>query len=144
MDACRQLRRTVFIEEQLVPETLEWDGLDPAARHFLAFSLEGTEPAAPASFQRLEQALGTARMRRIDGHAKAERVAVRRDARRYGVGRLLMQAVETRARHEGLDAVVLHAQVTAIPFYESLGYAAHGGIFLDAGIDHRAMTKPLR
>lgn len=135
--ACRAIRRVVFIDEQRVPEALEWDGLDGEARHFLVWTGPRPEPDRA-------DALGTARMRRIDGHAKAERVAVRLEARRTGVGRLLMQAIEARARREGLDAIVLHAQLTAIPFYASLGYAAHGEVFLDAGIDHRAMTKRLR
>ena len=132
--ACRALRRAVFIDEQGGPEALEWDGLDASARHFLV------RERAPASE---EVALGTARMRIVDGHAKAERVAVRQDARTRGVGRFLMLAVEAHARRRGLPAIVLHAQVTAIPFYERLGYRAHGGIFLDAGIDHREMTKDL-
>jgi len=32
----RRIRKVVFIEEQNVPETLEWDGLDDDASHFLA------------------------------------------------------------------------------------------------------------
>lgn len=132
--ACRALRRAVFIDEQGVPEALEWDGLDAVARHFLAFE------SAPAS---QPVPLGTARMRIVDGLAKAERVAVRRDARRRGIGRLLMRAIEAHARLRGLPAIVLHAQVTAIPFYERLGYRAHGEVFLDAGIDHREMTRSL-
>lgn len=147
--ACRRIRRLVFIEEQQVPEALEWDGLDDEACHFLVWpsaDATGGIASGPAADSALDLSLahGTARMRRIDGHAKAERVAVRREARRFGVGRRLMQALEERARAEGLDAIVLHAQVTAIPFYSALGYAAHGEIFLDAGIDHRAMTKRLR
>lgn len=132
--ACSALRRAVFIDEQGVSEALEWDGLDSVARHFLA--LEN----APASES---VALGTARMRIVEGHAKAERVAVRKDARTRGVGRFLMLAIEAYARRQGLPAVVLQAQVTAIPFYERLGYRAHGEVFLSAGIDHREMTKPL-
>lgn len=133
--ACRALRRAVFIDEQGVPEALEWDGLDAVARHFLALeSALASEPPV---------ALGTARMRIVDGLAKAERVAVRRDARTRGVGRRLMRAIEDHARERGLPAIVLHAQVAAIPFYERLGYRAHGEIFLDAGIDHREMIKSL-
>ena len=48
MDACRALRRAVFIEEQNVPEDLEWDGRDGEAVHMLA-RLDG-------------QAVGTLRM----------------------------------------------------------------------------------
>ncbi|MFO0689735.1 MAG: GNAT family N-acetyltransferase [Myxococcota bacterium] len=144
LEACRWLRRIVFVEEQAVPEALEWDGLDPEARHFLVQAPDQSGRAPAATLPARDRILGTARMRRLEGHAKAERVAVRADARRRGIGRLVMQGLEARAREEGLDAVVLHAQVVAIPFYASLGYRAHGEVFLDAGIDHRAMTKKLR
>jgi len=133
--ACRTLRRAVFVEEQQVPETLEWDGLDGEARHFLV--------VGPARESGQRPAFGTARMRIVHGAAKAERVAVDRDARRLGVGRLLMDALEGHARQQALASVVLHAQVAAIPFYERLGYRADGPVFLDAGIDHRAMEKVL-
>lgn len=144
LETCRAIRRSVFIDEQGVPEALEWDGLDPQARHFLALgpavghgvTSRRAAPAAPIP-------LGTARMRIVGGHAKAERVAVQRAARQLGVGRLLMLALEAHARREGLPAVLLHAQLTAIPFYERLGYRAHGVIFPSAGIDHREMTKLL-
>lgn len=142
--ACRAIRRTVFVVEQGVPESLEWDDLDPGAHHFLALQ-PALESGPMTSIAPDAQAilLGTARMRIVAGHAKAERVAVQRDARQLGIGRLLMFALEDHARLQGLASVVLHAQVTAIPFYERLGYRAHGAIFLSAGIDHREMTKSL-
>ena len=144
LEACQAIRRIVFIDEQGVPEALEWDGLDRHARHFLAL---GPAIGHDATAQRAPAAtpipLGTARMRIVGGHAKAERVAVQRAARQHGVGRLLMRALEAHARHQRLPAVLLHAQLTAIPFYERLGYQAHGEIFPSAGIDHREMTKLL-
>jgi len=39
--------------------------------------------------------------------------------------------------------VLLAAQDSAIAFYERLGYLAEGPEFLDAGIVHRWMRKPL-
>ena len=138
LEACRALRRAVFIKEQGVPEAIEWDGLDGEAQHFLA-----VDSAEALRSTTRTAAVGTARMRIVDGQAKAERVAVREDVRTRGVGRLVMLAVEAHARRQGFPAVVLHAQVIAIPFYERLGYQAHGEIFLDAGIDHREMTKSL-
>ncbi len=142
--ACRAIRRSVFIDEQGVPEALEWDGLDTQAHHFLALGPVAAPDANPRHAPPAPTTpLGTARMRIVDAHAKAERVAVVRAARQHGVGRLLMLALEAHALDQGLTVVVLHAQVTAISFYERLGYRAHGEIFLDAGIDHREMTKSL-
>lgn len=142
--ACLALRRTVFIDEQGVPESLEWDGLDPDAHHFLALRPGvASDPAIADTHAAHATPLGTARMRIVDGRAKAERVVVVREARKLGIGRLLMLALEDHARRLGLTSAVLHAQLTAIPFYERLGYRAHGEVFPSAGIDHRKMTKSL-
>src|SRR5204862_77624 len=39
--------------------------------------------------------------------------------------------------------LVLNAQLPVLAFYERLGYRAEGPEFLEAGIPHRAMRKPL-
>ena len=129
MAACLALRREVFIDEQHVPEDLELDGDDDACVHFIAYDDD--------------VAVGTARMRLLGDKAKAQRVAVRRSSRGLGVGAALMGALENEARRRGASKVTLSSQVHAIPFYERLGYVAHGDVYDDAGIPHRDMTKSL-
>ena len=130
---CREVRRLVFIEEQRVPAELEWDGLDVDAEHFAALDENGTDTAV----------LATARMRILGDSAKAERVAVLASERKRGLGRLLMDAIEARARERSLSRVHLNAQLSAVPFYEKLGYRSQGDSFLEAGIEHVAMFKDL-
>lgn len=134
-----RIRRAVFIEEQGVPEDLEIDGLDApeawgrTAEHAL-LRLDG-EPVA------------TGRLLLEDGpphYAHIGRVAVLREHRGKGLGRLLMQALQERAHELGYPGITLAAQLHAIGFYERLGYRARGDIFLDAGIEHRWMDLPLR
>ena len=48
------------------------------------------------------------------------------------------------SRARGFEAVTLEAQTDAIPFYEKLGFVAHGPEFDDAGIAHRRMELGLR
>ena len=130
---CCKIRRIVFVEEQSVPAELEWDGLDEIAEHFIALTHPGPD----------ERARGTARMRVIGSTAQAERVAVLESARHLGLGRLLMEAIESRARNRALSRICLNAQVAAVPFYERLGYRSEGDEFIEAGIKHRAMSKDL-
>ena len=127
MPLCMEIRRKVFIEEQGVPEAEELDDLDAHCLFWIA-RISG-------------RPVGTARMRTLAGDAKVERVAVLPEARRCGVGRALMAAVEDWALSRGLDAVALNAQESAIPFYRTLGYAISGEPFEEAGIPHRAMRK---
>lgn len=135
-DRCLAIRREVFIEEQQVDERLELDGLEDACTHFLAWIDAGDD---------VDRAVGTARLMLDErtGSAKAQRVAVCTSARRHGVGNALMRALEAEARARGALEVLLGAQVSAIAFYEALGYEAFGDEFEDAGIPHRMMRRAL-
>ncbi len=127
---CFAVRLKVFVDEQRVPVAEERDDYDALAQHFLALQ-DGV-------------ALGTARvLMREDGAAKIGRVAVLPAARGRGIGLALMRAVEMELPLARL--YVLNAQVRALRFYEKLGYAAEGEVFLEGGIPHRRMAKtPVR
>jgi predicted GNAT family N-acyltransferase len=123
----RRIRTRVFIEEQQVPEELEWDGLDEDCWHVLARSPQG-------------EAIGTGRLLR-DGHIG--RMAVLSPWRVKGVGTALLLRLLEIARREGLDHIELAAQNQAIPFYERLGFTPFGKEFMDAGIPHHNMARQL-
>ena len=76
------------------------------------------------------------------------RLAVTAAARGTGAGRALMEALEAAAleRHGagGAVRVELSAQDQAMPFYERLGYVAHGDGYLDEGIPHHDAYKDIR
>jgi predicted GNAT family N-acyltransferase len=110
--------------EQRVPVELEHDEFDAVSLHALAID------------SNTGLALGTGRLL-PDGHIG--RRAVRREARGAGVGSMLLQALMREAQQRGDTAVVLHAQLTALGFYQRHGYAAEGAVFMDAGIEHIAM-----
>ena len=126
--ALQLVRRTVFIDEQRVPENLEWDELDPQCVHALAHDGAG----AP---------IGCARLL-ADGHIG--RVAVLAPWRGRGVGDALMTCLIGEARTRGHARVVLNAQTQAMPFYARHGFAAEGPPFEEAGIPHQAMALTLR
>lgn len=128
--ACRALRRTVFIEEQGVSEADEIDDLDGQAVHILA--LQGGVP------------VGSARLLAQGDTGKVGRVCVLREARGTGLGAALMQASVAQFRAmPGITKVKLGAQLSALGFYERLGFSAYGDVFLDAGIEHRNMVLDL-
>jgi predicted GNAT family N-acyltransferase len=121
----------VFVEEQGVPPHEEVDEYDAGAVHFVAIQ-NG-------------EVIGTLRVvSKEEGKvAKIGRVAVALEKRGKGVGRELMIAAMTYARQNGFAECFLTAQVPVIPFYEKLGFVAHGDVFDDCGIPHRAMTLVL-
>jgi ElaA protein len=127
---CRALRRTVFIEEQHVPEADEIDDLDDVALHVLA-----TYAGRP---------VGSARIILLDETAKIGRVCVLQDQRGTGLGAALIRAsLDIARQQQGVTRAKLGAQEYAIPFYEKLGFTVFGPVYLDAGIRHRDMELAL-
>lgn len=127
-DALYKVRHQVFVIEQNVPADMELDDRDEHCRHAL-ITLNG-EPVATGRID-LEQ------------NGRIGRVAVMQSTRQYGLGRKIMDALETEARSAGLKSVWLHAQESALGFYEKLGYQVHGDAFMEAGILHKPMDKTL-
>lgn len=121
------IRRQVFIEEQGVPEARERDGLDVDCWHVLARDEAG-------------RVIGCGRL--APDH-KIGRMAVLPGNRGGGVGVALLRELIGRARVQGWPEVTLSAQVSAIGFYERAGFTAHGEVFDDAGLPHRAMSMTL-
>jgi predicted GNAT family N-acyltransferase len=127
---CRWLRRVVFIDEQGVPEADEVDDLDGEAIHLLA--VQSGRP------------VGTARLLVLGDTGKIGRVCVLRDRRGTGLGAALIgvAVAEFRAM-PGIARAKLGAQVSALGFYERLGFGAVGPVYMDAGIEHRDMVLAL-
>jgi D-hexose-6-phosphate mutarotase/predicted GNAT family N-acyltransferase len=120
------IRRAVFIEEQQVPEELEWDGEDESALHVLV-----TEDG---------QRIACGRML-ADGHIG--RMAVLKDYRGRGAGRLMLKTLLMEAERLRRGRVFLNAQTQAAGFYAKYGFNTVGGEFPDANIPHVRMEKNL-
>ncbi|MGM0422882.1 MAG: GNAT family N-acetyltransferase [Pseudomonadota bacterium] len=130
IEQCLDIRHKVFILGQNVPPDLEIDGLDDTARHYIG--LDQDRPVA------------TCRVRFIKDTAKIERVAVLDLYRGQGIGRDFMAFVlKDQAQNPDIHYLKLSAQVTVVPFYESLGFVSSGTIYKDAGIDHIDMARPI-
>lgn len=125
--ALRDLRDTVFIQEQKVPEARERDGLDGECLHVLARNEDG-------------QPIGCGR---LTPKRKIGRMAVLSDWRGQGVGVAMLRELLARARALGWAEIALDAQASAIGFYEREGFEAYGEVFDDAGLPHRSMRKTL-
>lgn len=122
-----RIRTNVFVAEQGVPAHEEIDAFDEWVPIFVAYENEA--------------AMGTARVILKDNKiAKIGRVAVIKENRGHGVGKELMSVVINYiTENTHAIEIQLDAQLTAIKFYETLGFTSYGDVFKDAGIDHMSM-----
>jgi predicted GNAT family N-acyltransferase len=127
-DAAR-IRDAVFVREQGIPAELEWDEEDPRSIHVVAYRTAPVrEPVATA---------------RLLAGGWIGRVAVVKNARRGGLGRMLIRALVKVAHERGDPMARLYAQTYAMPFYETCGFTAVGEPFEEAGIPHIEMIRTL-
>lgn len=125
------IRAKVFIEEQGIPADMEWDDADAACVHAVAYNHFG----APLATGRL--------LEHVPGVAKIGRMAVTQAMRGSGVGRAVLDALMKAARERGYREAVLHAQLSAAPFYVRAGFATRGSVFDEVGIPHVEMVCAL-
>lgn len=145
--AAKSIRESVFVDEQHVPASRDFDGLDPQCRQYVLF--DDDAPAATLRIRPLGPKTAAAATVRTKAAAKAktwqiERVAVMRHYRGKGLGRKLIEQVIADAPKAGIRRLTLHSQAQAIGFYEKLGFTASGPQFEDAGILHRVMSREVR
>ena len=114
------VRRQVFIIEQKIPESEEWDDADENSSYVLAFSEK-------------RDAVGTGR---IEPNGKIARLAVIAEYRGQGVGSAMLTRLVEEARKKGFSQVFLHAQAHALNFYKKFGFVSDEEIFSEGGIPH--------
>jgi predicted GNAT family N-acyltransferase len=125
-DQIRNIRDDVFCKEQGIPQDIEFDGFDSAAIHSIVFD-EDIE-------------IGTGRML-SDGHIG--RIAVEKQYRGKGIGKMIMQSLIDEAINMQFPEVWLSSQYHAKGFYEKLGFIEIGDIYQEANINYIKMKKKL-
>jgi len=115
-----RVRRQVFIVEQKIPESEEWDDADENSSHVLVFSEK-------------RDAVGTGRLEQT---GKIARLAVLAEYRGQGVGSAMLIRLVEEARQRGFTKVYLHAQTHALNFYKKFGFVSDEKIFSEGGIPH--------
>ena len=129
-DDSKMIREKVFVVEQGFTE--EFDTVDSDAVHFVAYDEGGTP-------------IGTCRIfkKESDEIFYLGRLAVIKEYRKSGIGRLLLSAAEAKALSDGAEYIYLHSQLQAVRFYQKCGYREFGEIELEEGCPHIWMKKLL-
>jgi YbgC/YbaW family acyl-CoA thioester hydrolase len=125
------IRTAVFVQEQQIPAEMEWDAADDGCTHAVAYNRFGM----PLATGRL--------LEHVPGVAKIGRMAVTQTMRGSRIGRAVLDALMQAARAQADREVILHAQLTAAPFYARAGFVERGPVFEEAGIPHVEMVRSL-
>ena len=124
------IRAAVFLSEQECPFHEEFDGNDFAATHVLGFY--GAEPVA------------TMRIRYFGDFAKLERLAVRREYRRYWIGSKIVRFAKEHCARKGFTRAYGHSQKRMYDFYRRGGAVARElATFAFSGHEYVAMAEDL-
>lgn len=115
----REVRTSVFIEEQFVTPEFEWDEIDASAVHLLAMHEN--------------QAIGCLR---IIHYTKIGRMAVLKPWRGLGVGKMLLNEAIKICALQGSKQIDLSAQTHAIDFYQQAGFQIMSDEYTDVQIPH--------
>lgn len=123
------IREEAFIKGRGVPREIELDGKDSELLHFCVY--DG------------ETLLAYLRAEDIGEKLHLGRICVKKDMRKSGYGRILMDFLFKYAKENGFSAVELSAVDTAVGFYEKIGFVAEGEFYLETGVPHIYMKKNL-
>ena len=127
LEGVQAVRRKVFVEEQGIDEELVF------SRN------EGTKEKIVIALQK-ETVIGTARIVfTSENKVKIERMAVLEWFRNQGVGKGIIDFLNTEFKKHQVKYVFLHAQLDATNFYRSCGFRESGPYFIEADIKHIRM-----
>ncbi len=117
LEGAVELRYRVLHEPFGVARDDDWNDGDPSSSHVVA-TVE-------------DEVVGYARVIADPSarSAQVRQVAVRREWERRGIGTALMGAALRRAIELGMTHVWLNARLTAVPFYEKLGFRVTSAVF---------------
>ncbi len=126
------LRYKVLREPWGHPKGTEKDDYEPISEHFMAVNKKGEVVGVAKLYEKSE----------CVGHIS--HLAVAPEYQHRGIGHLLLQTVEQRARARGFHTIGTMARVTATFYFEKYGFRIAGIPTPHLGITHLVwMEKPL-
>lgn len=125
----KKIREEVFVEEQGFHDDI--DDFDPIAHHLL-LKVDGKPAGCLRLFPSVRKNTYT-----------AGRLAIRKQFRSMGCGKLLMQEAEKWLLRHKIHIMEGSAQVQLLSYYESLGYVASGEVYMYQHVPHIHIEKVL-
>ena len=126
------IRKEVFVKEQGVDESNEFDELDKEVPHLVIF-----ENGSPVATGRI--------IPYKENAVKLGRIAVIKEKRGQGFGKQIVLELIKKAKEDGAKEIYLGSQSHAVGFYEKCGFELLGTeMYLEEGIEHFDMVMRVR
>jgi N-acetylglutamate synthase-like GNAT family acetyltransferase len=114
------------------PKGTEKDDYEPISEHFMVLNEKNEVVGVAKLFEKSE------------GVGHVSHLAVAPECQHQGIGHLLLQAVEQRAREHGFKIIGTMARTTASAYFERSGFRVVGIPTAHLGTTHQVwMEKPL-
>ena len=118
-----------------VPAENEFEEIDKTCPHWLLISNQNARKIHCGTVRLIEKSPGI---------GKLGRLAVLKEYRGKGNGKLLVKAVEEYARKIGMKKIKIHAQLYTLSFYEKCGFLKESEeVFMEENIPHVYMVLEL-
>ena len=128
------IRKEVFVDEQKVPSEIEFE-LNETDKTHCCLYLNNKLIAygrIVCPYKILSDRCASVRV---------GRVCVRKEYRKNGYGKLIMDYIESIVKELGFKEIEIHSQYHAKDFYKTLNYKEQGEVFYEASIAHIEMRK---
>lgn len=125
------IRMSVFVLERTIPIEEEFDEHDlPETVYTVVY--DGKLPVSTGRY--IQENPTTARLTRI---------ATLKEYRGQQLGSQVIQALENYALTQDIQKCIIHAEMSALPFYKKLGYVPISDIYEEDGVPCQTLEKQL-
>lgn len=124
-------RMHVFVLERGLAIDDEFDQSDLDGTTY-AVAFDGTQPVATGRYLQLD-----------DTTARLTRIATLANYRGHHLGARVIAALEQVAAQRGVTKLLIHSEMTAKGFYETLGYQAHSAVYEEDGVACQTLLKEI-
>lgn len=125
------VRMNVFVLERGIAIADEFDEKDVDGTTY-AVAYKDNLPVATARFIKIDEQI-----------AQITRVATLKEYRGCHLGSKLIQLMEDHADSQDVVKLDIHAELTAVEFYEKNGYIQSSEVYLEDGVECQTLTKKL-
>ena len=125
------VRMNVFVLERGIAIADEFDEKDVDGTTY-AVAYKDNLPVATARFIKIDEQI-----------AQITRVATLKEYRGCQLGSKLIQLMEDHADSQDVVKLDIHAELTAVKFYEKNGYVQSSEVYLEDGVECQTLIKKL-